>query len=139
MGVYRAGFTVLGNKYDFEKEDSKKKFDKKKLPLIIVSSGSQLDAFSNIDIPNNAICLPSVPQVRLFKTIYAYKNDGLAAVITHGGQNSFMEALSIGAPVIICPGFGDQMSNGIRAEILGIGMKVDRPIKQKKILLVLRM
>jgi len=38
--VYRAVFTVLGNKYDFEKEDSGNKYDKKKLPLIIVSSGS---------------------------------------------------------------------------------------------------
>ena len=51
----------------------------------------------------------------------------MALFVTHGGQNSFMEALTAGVPLVVCPGFGDQMGNAARAEKLGIGLKVERP------------
>ena len=37
------------------------------------------------------------------------------------------ESLSVGAPLLVCPGFGDQLSNAARAEQLQLGTKVDRP------------
>merc|ERR1712187_741344 len=45
----------------------------------------------------------------------------------HGGQNSFTEAISFGTPVVVCPGFGEQMVNAQKAVDLGVGLKVDRP------------
>lgn len=35
--------------------------------------------------------------------------------LTHGGQNSFMESLMAGTPVVVCPGFADQIANAMRA------------------------
>merc|ERR1719215_2473653 len=37
------------------------------------------------------------------------------------------EALSQGTPLAVCPGFGDQVTNGFKAEALGVGLKVGRP------------
>merc|ERR1711862_811585 len=51
--------------------------------------------------------------------------------VTNGGQNSFMEALSIGTPLVVCPGFGDQVTNASKAETLDVGIKVDRPMMKK--------
>ena len=39
-----------------------------------------------------------------------------------------MESLSVGAPMVICPGFGDQAANAAKAQSLNVGVKVDRPI-----------
>ena len=92
-------------------------------PLIVVAIGPQPDALTGVGVPANAVCLPSVPQVRLLQKARA----SLAVVITHGGQNSFMESLSVGVPVLVCPGFGDQPANAVKEEALGVGLKVDRP------------
>jgi UDP:flavonoid glycosyltransferase YjiC (YdhE family) len=97
-------------------------------PLIVVATGPQPDALTGIIVPANAVCLPSVPQVLLLQRARA----SLAVFITHGGQNSFMEALSVGAPVLVCPGFGDQSANAARAEAMGVGLKVDRPMEQQQ-------
>merc|ERR1712216_576110 len=37
------------------------------------------------------------------------------------------EALSVGTPLVVCPGFGDQLANAAKARRLGLGEKVDRP------------
>lgn len=52
---------------------------------------------------------------------------GLDVFLTHGGQNSFMEALSTGIPMVLCPGFGDQPVNGAKAESMKLGVCVPRP------------
>merc|ERR1712151_1466271 len=52
---------------------------------------------------------------------------GVDVFLTHGGQNSFSEAMSQATPVGVCPGFGDQKVNSRKAVDLGVGMKVDRP------------
>ena len=52
---------------------------------------------------------------------------GLDVFVTHGGQNSFTEALAHGAPLVVCPGFGDQETNGRKAVALGVGLQVARP------------
>lgn len=44
---------------------------------------------------------------------------GVDLFLTHGGQNSFMESLMAGTPVVVCPGFGDQIANAMRAEMTG--------------------
>lgn len=90
-------------------------------PLIVVSVGRQKDALEGIDVPPNAVCSPFVPQVdllRLGKTVL---------FVTHGGQNSLMESAAVGTPVVVCPGFGDQVGNGAKVEAQGWGLKVDRP------------
>merc|ERR1712187_100712 len=52
---------------------------------------------------------------------------GVDVFLTHGGQNSFTEALSNSTPVVVCPGIADQHTNAAKAERLGVGLKVDRP------------
>jgi len=89
-------------------------------PLLVVSLGPQPNALGELVAPPNAMCLPVVPQVDVLK-------EGADAFLTHGGQNSFTESLAFGAPVLVCPGFGDHPLNAQKAVSLGVGMKVDRP------------
>jgi UDP-N-acetylglucosamine:LPS N-acetylglucosamine transferase len=117
--VYQSVFNVLGEDGDSLLSPA---------PLIVVATGPQPDALTGIDVPANAVCLPSVPQVRLLQKARA----SLAVFITHGGQNSFMESLSVGAPVLVCPGFGDQAANAAKAEAMGVGLKVERPTEQQQ-------
>jgi len=88
--------------------------------LLVVSLGPQPDALDGLEVPPNAICMPSVPQVDVLKA-------GVDLFLTHGGQNSFMEGLSSAVPVLVCPAFGDQIVNSRKAVALGVGLKVDRP------------
>ena len=62
-----------------------------------------------------------------------------ALFVTNGGQNSLMESMSVGTPVLVCPGFGDQVSNAAKVEAQGWGSKVSSddvspisPINQQK-------
>lgn len=89
-------------------------------PLLVVSVGIQEDALADIVVPPNALCAASLPQVDIL-------NAGIDVFLTHGGQNSFMEGLANGVPLVVCPGFGDQVVNARRAEDIGIGLQVDRP------------
>jgi len=89
-------------------------------PLIVVSTSNQVDALVGLVVPPNALCQPYFPQVDILKV-------GVDLFLTHGGQNSFTEALSHGVPVVVCPGFGDQIINSRKAISLGVGLKVDRP------------
>jgi len=88
--------------------------------LVLVALGPQQDALGAVAPPPNAVCMPNLPQVDLLKV-------GVDLFLTHGGQNSFMESLAHGTPVVVCPGFGDQVVNSQKAVDLGVGLKVDRP------------
>ncbi|CAE7740376.1 ydhE [Symbiodinium sp. CCMP2592] len=90
-------------------------------PLLLVSLGPQPDALENLMAPANAVCLPVMPQVDILK-------EGVDLFLTHGGQNSFMESLSTGAPVVVCPGFADQPVNAQKAVQLGVGLQIERPM-----------
>ena len=90
-------------------------------PLLLVSLGPQPDALENLVAPANAVCLPVMPQVDILK-------EGVDLFLTHGGQNSFMESLSTGAPVVVCPGFADQPVNAQKAVQLGVGLQIERPM-----------
>jgi len=89
-------------------------------PLLLVSLGPQKDALGDMAAPPNAITAPVLPQVDVLKI-------GVNVFLTHGGQNSFMEALSTGTPVVMCPYDTDQPVNAQKAVSLGVGLKVDRP------------
>lgn len=90
-------------------------------PLIIVSLGPQPDAITDISVPDNALCLRTAPQVALLRAAKP------ALFVSNGGQNSFIEAMSVGTPLVICPGFGDQITNAAKVHNIGLGLKVDRP------------
>merc|ERR1711933_703155 len=87
---------------------------------IILALGPQPNALGEIAPPPNAICAAAVPQLDLLKA-------GVDIFLTHGGQNSFTEALANKTPVVVCPGFGDQPLNAQKAVNMGVGLKVDRP------------
>jgi len=90
-------------------------------PLLLVSLGPQPDALGEgLEAPANSCCLPVMPQVDLLKA-------GVDVFLTHGGQNSFTEALVTSTPVVVCPCFADQHKNAARAEKLGVGHHVFRP------------
>mmetsp|Transcript_126955 Transcript_126955/g.179119 ORF Transcript_126955/g.179119 Transcript_126955/m.179119 type:complete len:515 (-) Transcript_126955:227-1771(-) len=91
-------------------------------PLILAALGPQADALEGLKVPPNAFCSPTLPQVDLLRL-------GVDIFLTHGGQNSFTEALSMGVPLVVCPGFADQPVNAAKAEFLQIGLKVDRPMR----------
>mmetsp|Transcript_47257 Transcript_47257/g.113352 ORF Transcript_47257/g.113352 Transcript_47257/m.113352 type:complete len:248 (+) Transcript_47257:899-1642(+) len=93
----------------------------KDAPLLLVALGPQPNALGELKAPPNAVCLPVLPQVDVLKA-------GVDLFLTHGGQNSFTEALSAGVPVVVCPGFGDQFVNAQKAEDLGVGAQVERPM-----------
>merc|ERR1712039_196766 len=78
------------------------------------------NALGEVVPPANAICVPALPQVDLLKA-------GIDVFLTHGGQNSFTEALANNTPLVVCPGFGDQPVNAQKAVDMGVGLKVDRP------------
>jgi UDP:flavonoid glycosyltransferase YjiC (YdhE family) len=65
--------------------------------------------------------MPALQQVDILKA-------GVDLFLTHGGQNSFTEALSEGVPLVVCPGFGDQPVNARKAVDLGVGLQVERPV-----------
>jgi UDP:flavonoid glycosyltransferase YjiC (YdhE family) len=93
-------------------------------PLLLVSLGPQADALDeNLQPPPNACCRPVMPQVDLLKA-------GVDLFLTHGGQNSFTEALSTSTPMVVCPGFGDQPVNARKAVGLGVGLQVERPMQE---------
>ena len=111
QAAWQAAFDVFGSKGDIGSS-----------PLILVALGPQPDALEGLEVPPNAFCSPSLPQVDLLRL-------GVEIFLTHGGQNSFMEALSYGVPLVVCPGFGDQPVNAAKAQSLQIGLKVDRPMR----------
>ncbi len=65
------------------------------------------------------IAMPFVPQPFLFA-------HGLVDVmLTHGGANTFHEAVVSGTPLLVSPGFGDQASVALAAAKLGVGVCVE--------------
>jgi len=89
-------------------------------PLLILALGPQPDALGPLELPANCLAAPTLPQVDILKA-------GVKIFLTHGGQNSFTEGLANGTPLVVCPGFGDQIVNGSKAEALGAGLQVPRP------------
>jgi UDP-N-acetylglucosamine:LPS N-acetylglucosamine transferase len=113
QSVYRAVFQELQEKDDEEDGSG---------PLIVVSMGRPLkEAMGGIRCPKNALCAESVKQVELLRS------GKPSLFVTNGGQNSLMESMTVGTPVLVCPGFGDQLSNASKVVAKGWGKRVDRP------------
>jgi UDP:flavonoid glycosyltransferase YjiC (YdhE family) len=65
------------------------------------------------------VAMPFVPQPLLFA-------HGLVDVmLSHGGANTFHEAVLFGIPLLVSPGFGDQASVAQAAAKLGVGVCVE--------------
>jgi UDP:flavonoid glycosyltransferase YjiC (YdhE family) len=47
-----------------------------------------------------------------------------ALVVSHGGHGTLVNALANGAPVLVCPEWGDQADNGARLRWSGAGLMV---------------
>ncbi|CAE7705809.1 yojK [Symbiodinium sp. CCMP2456] len=93
-------------------------------PLLVVAVGPQADALEGVQVPANALCrniLPQVDILRLKPRVF----------VTHGGQNSFMESMFAGTPLVVCPGFADQPANGAKAQGMKVGLCVDRPVSEE--------
>ncbi|CAE7036925.1 UGT3A2, partial [Symbiodinium sp. KB8] len=76
---------------------------------------------ASLEVPANALCVPTVPQVDLLRA-------GVEVFLTHGGQNSFMESLAAGVPMVVCPGFADQPQNAQQAVDMGVALQVPKPV-----------
>jgi hypothetical protein len=73
--------------------------------LLVLVSGKQPDALENLEIPEGVVCTPEVPQVEILR-------EGVSLFLTHGGQNSFTEAMAHGTPVVVCPLRGSTYERG---------------------------
>ncbi|CAE7389993.1 yojK [Symbiodinium natans] len=113
QSVFRAVFQALGQQTD-------------EGPLLLVAVGPQEDALEGIDVPLNSICRNVLPQVDILR-------QKPVVFVTHGGQNSFMESMLVGTPLVVCPGFADQPANGAKAQAMQVGLCVDRPDKEEEV------
>jgi len=77
-------------------------------------------------IPPNTLAKTSMPQVDLL-------TKGIDLFVTHGGQNSWVEAVMTGTPMLCLPTVGDQFDNARKAVNMSIGEKVGRPGRMKTI------
>ncbi|MFO0937129.1 MAG: glycosyltransferase [Gemmataceae bacterium] len=80
---------------------------------LVLSLGSQVAKWE-FDVPDNVIVVPFAPQLQLL--------DRSAAVITHAGLNTALEAVSRGLPMICLPITNDQPGIARRIEYHGAGI-----------------
>jgi len=106
--VWKAAFDAFGAEDAYEG------------PLMLVALGQCEGALGDLVAPANAICAALLPQVDILRI-------GVTTFLTHGGQNSFMEALSTGTPMVMCPFDMDQPINARKAVSLGVALEVARP------------
>nr|XP_043881674.1 UDP-glucuronosyltransferase 3A1-like [Solea senegalensis] len=71
-----------------------------------------------LDKPPNVKLVDWLPQ----NDLLGHKNARL--FITHGGQNSLLQAVYHGVPVLGIPLFGDQFDNVLKAESKGLGLSI---------------
>ncbi|KAK0133818.1 UDP-glucuronosyltransferase 3A1 [Merluccius polli] len=71
---------------------------------------------SHLDTPPNVRLVPWLP----LNDLLGHPNVRL--FVTHGGQNSLLQAVYHGVPVLAIPLFGDQFDNAVRAEAKGLGL-----------------
>jgi zeaxanthin glucosyltransferase len=80
---------------------------------LVISAGDLAASLAAPDV----IALPYAPQLALLPRA--------AAMITHGGANSVMEALSCGVPLLVTPICNDQPHNAHFVEQSGAGLRLD--------------
>ncbi|XP_074602620.1 demethyllactenocin mycarosyltransferase-like [Brevipalpus obovatus] len=86
--------------------------------IFIISLG---DAYGTVDLPSNVIGGKFLNQLKLLPHV--------DLVVTHGGNNTFVETLYHGKPLIVLPLFGDQHDNGRRV----VDKKIGKCLKLYKV------
>lgn len=84
---------------------------------IIISVGQKFDAGKLKNVPSNVHIYKSVPQLDVLKIADVF--------VTHGGMNSFSEALVYGTPMVVIPFVSDQPVNARCIEKLGVGKRLE--------------
>lgn len=88
------------------------KWKKRKIKVTYVTQGKRvLNSY-----PNNWKVFHKVKQQKILKEVDVF--------ITHGGSNSFHEAVLLQVPMVLIPFFGDQPLVSKRAEKLGVGINL---------------
>ena len=87
-------------------------------PVQLVLSVSELLGSDVLGpLPENVLAVGSTPQLELLRRV--------RAMITHGGTNSVMEALTSGVPLLISPICNDQFHQVRFIEASGVGSLLD--------------
>jgi zeaxanthin glucosyltransferase len=87
-------------------------------PVQLVLSASELATSGELGVvPTNVLLCPYVPQLAVLRRA--------AVMITHGGANSVMEAITCGVPLVVAPLCNDQFHQVHFVERAGIGRAID--------------
>ena len=79
----------------------------------IVSKGTCGD---DLKMPPNCVGGNFLPQTQMLQIVDVF--------VSHGGNNSFLEGLHFGTPMVIMPGFADQFDNATHLEEKDLGKKL---------------
>ena len=83
---------------------------------VIVSAGASAEHLRRRPVSTNCDIFVRVPQVALL--------DRVDVVVTHGGNNTTLETLAAGKPMLVIPFGGDQIQNAWRVRQLGVGLSL---------------
>jgi MGT family glycosyltransferase len=82
----------------------------------VVSAGASAEALRRRRPTGNAEIFARVPQLAVLRAV--------DVVVGHGGNNSTLETIAAGKPLVVVPFGGDQLENARRVEALGSGVAV---------------
>lgn len=83
---------------------------------VVVSAGASFETLRRRRPTTNAEYFARVPQLGVLRAV--------DVVVGHGGNNSTLETIAAGKPLIVVPFGGDQLENARRVEALGSGVAV---------------
>jgi MGT family glycosyltransferase len=84
---------------------------------VILAIGQHVERTELGSIPDNIQVYSHVPQLEVLKHSLLF--------LTHGGNNSIMEALSCGVPMVVVPHNSERAVNAKRVAELGLGMVIE--------------
>lgn len=96
--------------------DCLRAFDATRWQVLIAADRTDIGALG--PVPNNAIVVPRVPQLRVLERA--------AAFVSHGGMGSVMESLHHGVPLVLFPQMIEQGCNADRVVAAGAGRRLPR-------------
>jgi MGT family glycosyltransferase len=86
---------------------------------VVLSVGTRTDPSTFVQIPDNFLVRPHVPQLEVLEHTSLF--------ITHGGMNSVMEAIYYGVPMVVVPQQPEQAMTAARVAELGLGVALLEP------------
>lgn len=90
---------------------------KNKEVQLVCAVSELFDTLSLEPVPNNVLLLKDVPQLNILPA--------MAAMVSHGGASSTMEALINGVPILVNPFFDDQLNQAYFIDKSGVGQRQD--------------